>query len=70
MNRVTIAAMSRDHSKMHENFAMCFDSVGMNGELESVIPIKFDDAYYQPEKNKANVEKFLKANINIGALLY
>jgi hypothetical protein len=69
INSVTITVMNRDHTKLYNNFAMGFDSIGMNGEGKSVIHTKFADAYAQLEKNKANIEKFLKANIDISALL-
>jgi hypothetical protein len=69
INSVTITVVNRGHSPLYNNFAMGFDSIGMTGEGKSVIHTKFADAYAQLGKNKANIEKFIGANIDISALL-
>jgi hypothetical protein len=49
-------------------FSLGFDSVGMANDGKAILYEKFSDACDQLDKNKINVEKFLKAHIDLSAI--
>jgi hypothetical protein len=68
VNALTITVVNRNNNPSHNNFAMSFDSVGDATDGKPILYAKFEDAYSQLEKNKANLEKFLNANLDISIL--
>ena len=68
INSLQITVTNRGHTNLYNNFTMGFDSIGASGDGKSIIYTKFGDACDQLEKNKANLERFLGANVDLGIL--
>ena len=68
INTLSITVLNDAPGDPHDSFSMAFDSVGMGADGREVMYTKFADAYEQLEKNKVNLERFLKAHIDISVL--
>lgn len=68
INTLSITVLNNRAGGPQDSFSMAFDSVGMSEDGKEVMYTKFADAYDQLEKNKENVERFIKANIDISVL--
>ena len=68
INSISINAVNKGYDTSYNNFAMGFDSVGVDGSGAPILHTKFNDAYDQLEKNKRNIEHYLNSNIDISVL--
>jgi hypothetical protein len=68
INAITINVINRGYDGAYNNFAMGFDSVGMDEKGSPILHTKFCDAFEQLKRNKSNLERYLKVNINIDEL--
>jgi hypothetical protein len=68
VNAITINVVNRGYGGAYNNFAMGFDSIGIDENGSPILHTKFCDAFEQLKKNKSNLEKYLKVNINIDGL--
>jgi hypothetical protein len=68
INSLSIAVINRAPTDGSKEFSIGFDSVGMAEDGKCILYEKFSDACDQLDKNKVNVEKFLKANIDLSAI--
>jgi hypothetical protein len=68
LNGITITIINPGDSNCHMRYMASVDSMGMAEDGNPIFYEKFEDAYAQLEENMVNLERYLRAHVDISIL--